>query len=1626
MDAGDYETNTLLIDNLSAISFRIYEPIASQSSAYTFNASDVEDALRSDGHLVYMDSVRYGIWCFYLTTSDNAGPGLPERIGLHARMEVCGYPLGLVSDGNLDFVGLLKNRPSVANHISTPNSSSSTGSGLDMRAHAFGFPPTPVVVEGKVASMPAVEHKGYSSVPAKEIHEFFITAVLSSLTAHFCRAVGAILLNHRTVLLPQHAFNPGDADWNQAPRASALATFRVYLTTTGSLVVSLHVSALQGLVSSDDVLRSSLLHAGPTVLAAPFGTFGHLQGVVDTENQLAADGAFGQSPDAQVGRLRSEHNDRFLQWKMMCLRLFQMRGMSPSLLDGCSWLNVHFFQRKPYEQRADGRRTPLAGSGLTAPWPAVLCFRKPKIGPGLDLPPDKALPGAGSDTLDPLNRAKLWCQGSSEREDAIARKKKEREAEAEHPRTHPPQVNGCSPIATWRGSAAAAPAPAATPAATPAAAGAPASAPGIMYPTPPDGMPGVTPSVDGGAAQSPPGHAGASASGEAQRAAPQSDAGGMDLEGFSSGGEAAEPKHEHAAAAFHEENLFGDLGEDMFEGNELTDADFNFFDEQPGPEEPMDVSDPPETDPSANRLQEDAAARHARDQPAQPVANAAEPSAQAQPAGLPFAKPELRHARSTLAEESRRQTTNAEAVHRNAAIGHKRQPSPFNPETVFKRVRASIRPASPPASAASQGGRRPSIFDRVEVDPAWSMASRKYAYKGLFDYRSAAAKSDANRTPQPGSPFTTGCLLGSSRQRRNLRELPPDIGTILARLAGGAARHMSHQDDAPSDSGDSSSASSDEDETGPAGRVASSPAKSSAVRRRLEDDVMSMAASMRDLDNMSVDSPAYTTNELAHLSASELPEFSISKYFADPEPVPLRISVSDDDFITVAQILAEQAACGVLKLAPSRPTSEVQDLRRSLVHAVRYSVRGLQSCLPRSLEGASRCKLRRFTEVQDVPLLGQPHGRAQLRPADYPKPNIFPIPTPHVELRRNDSQLSVLPSAVGFWDTLGLGPAKGPKNVVAVCVVPPIEGIRDDAAAFLDRVQSTYESMRLGAFERLSVASHPVADGVAVLPTDHDAASPGLGLGANRSAYTEHMAGLAKALAGLSAAEKNFVVYFAYAPENPSSVVDGCSAFQELFEHYKRCMADRKKAVSNELALQLVPLDSVASDTSLVVLSPSECARLCLETYDRCTLFGGPMPSPAVMLEKALPRGIDFKLVASPSPSLLRENSYIHVAYARSVDERWVSAAWTDNRGSSQSMASYCLGRRGRPMSRTMAEVIHEIWETTYELVSTCKVHWRVVVAKSGPMEQYEAECWTSLAQQETRALMSLVLLTVDSDPSLQLVPLPPAIPDSAPAVFYGTPASTPQPFSVLSPDQSANNPPTPHANAPTPSMGGGATTPADSSSSSQPPSQSQPQQQLMTSSSNPPDLLDSNGDTTIVDTTETTWGVVVSHRLNNSPSLTDLNPALASGYLVKRAGPRQDDCPVAMEVNVIYGDTGAVSLPGAAGVVGPAAVPGGGGGALPGAAGVPWSPRMGQAAAVGSGGGGVGVSVSSGVPGTGMVRVVASSTVYDALLREMLTYFRGLGTLARARGVVEKETDVRPWHVAVVEKAVRALYLLM
>lgn len=558
--------------------------------------------------------------------------------------------------------------------------------------------------------------------------------------------------------------------------------------------------------------------------------------------------------------------------------------------------------------------------------------------------------------------------------------------------------------------------------------------------------------------------------------------------------------------------------------------------------------------------------------------------------------------------------------------------------------------------------------------------------------------------------------------------------------------------------------------------------------------------------------------------------------------------------------------------------------------------------------------------------------------------NLFQIPSPHFEMKRSENKLSVLPSAVTFWESLGLGPSNGTKDITSMCIFPDFAGVKDDVDGFLDRMHSVYESLKLGSFGRLTASvefpsgllAYPVDKTNEVLPGTASIMSPGL-LGS--------LSKLSDILSHLPAKETNFVIYFVYSSRMPGAIVESCYAFHQLHARYKKLVAGSRKPVENAMALQLVPIDFVASSKSLVTPTPTELVRLAIETYDRCSLFRGTTPSPAVVLEQPLPRVIDFKMSTNPSASLLHENKCLHMAYAQSIDERWVTAAWTDNRGSQQMTSSYCLGRKGKALATPLADVIHEMWETTCDVISGLKVQWRLIITKCGFMDQAEIDLWSNLAQMESkseaRASVTLTLLTVDTDPSLQLMPPQVRIASSAPSFFYTTPVSTPQP-SILSPEQT-NNPPTPSLR--------------NDSYSAYPNSAPTP---TGTTANNNTEA-ESEADATLVDMTDQTWGAILSHRLSNSASLVDpwaSPPALASGYLVKRSGSQLQDPPSLLEVNIVHSE--------------------------------------------------------------------ASPRAYEALLREMLTYFMGLGTLARARGMTERETDVRPWHVAAAEEGCRGVYLLM
>ncbi|KAF4452614.1 hypothetical protein F53441_4553 [Fusarium austroafricanum] len=1518
METSEYETNTLSINNIASIAFRIYEPPIDQSHSFQSSALEIQSILRDQGKLVSYDADRVGIWIFQVVSKDGTSKAVSFPPG--ASLEASGYTLGMVEEGTLEPVALQKSRipgnttqNAINNTPSTAPAEASNRNPLISPTQVTGGALADV---GSQSSAQAADTRPTQPVP-KIIYEQFIIAVISSVAFAFCSQSMAIPLNYRTVLIPSAQTDTNEHERGSLQADPVVGTFKTYLTTTGSLVITLSFSYCKNLATVDDILAGDSPSLSSSVLAAPYGVFATKQHFANGDAQ-GSDRNLAQTPNPQALSARSVLDTHDSLWKHSCLKALEYCGLNPSSFKSCLWVNLLI--SKPISQDADGDSK---RSRATVPWPGTLCFRKKPMEVSTTHRIGDTMLSGHEECHDPLGDARGWFTNASEREERVSKRKAERAhaapKEVNGANTQAQNLTGQSPLTVRRPSTAAA---------------------GVMYPTPPDAIQqhlGVTPSIDGAISSPnnpPPTLAVVDADITMPTATPMAD-----TENDAWGGN-HEPKRERSDSnniLGDSDDIMNDMGEDVFGDHDVTEDDFNFFDGPDGNDLDIDMPDlqptplppPPQVMPPPMVSQQES----------QKVLEP-QPEAKTKPKihDSVFAKPELKHARSSLNDELNHR---AKPERSNST---KRGSSPFDPATVFKRVRASLAsPVQENLSLQALPRRKSSIFEKVEFDPKIPLINKKYEQGGAFDF---SKEQDNGESRRDAHSYSRDEYLERQRKLKQASKSLPG-GSLIRSLTGvdTAVTHTSpHRLNGNASISEDSDLESDGDDMSSLSGGPVSPVKSSVKRTVVDDDALSQATTSREAELVDDATDEQLAIELPKLSKTESPEMLLHRFFSDPEPLNVDVALSNQDFVEVAQIITEQAATGRLEIGSDHKDESSVSLATMRGHELdiaRNSIQLLNNIIPSNLGSPTAVRLKGLLEIQDLPLVGQP-SRLQPRPIPGRDPNaeqlrannLYQIPVPHLEVRRSETKLSVLPSSMSFWEGLGLSPSWGAKDITALCIFPGWKGMADHVGSFIGRLKSVYESLKLGTLNNLPLPGD-WDDGVLPYEVDRISTSPDATVTGHGSALVESMEVLRSSLSEWKSKDKNLVIYFVYSPDNPASIIEGCTAFYRCFDEYNDLLATRRESPQNELVLQLVSSDIISSTTSLVVPSPPDMIKLCIETYDRCTLFldaefGGPTPAPAVMLEQPPPRMIDFKLTTSPSQSLMHENSCLHVGYAESLDGRWITAAWTDNRGQRQATTSYSITRSRTPdrsVSQHKAAIIAEIWATTLTMISIWKVHWRVIITKSGPMDQREVEWWQAASTLDDKYSFTMILMSVDTNPSLQLVPPTVKIPHAATSAFYSTPVSTPQ-ANIVSPEQTTT-PATPMRDnstlAATPTADGAAEVDADSF---------------------------------LVDATDQTWGAIVGHRLCNSTTLLEVRPALASGYLIKRTGIKLEDPPVVMEVNLVHTE--------------------------------------------------------------------ATPRAYEPLLREMLCYFRGLGTLARARGVVDREMDVRPWHIAAAEKGVRALHLLL
>jgi mediator of RNA polymerase II transcription subunit 13, fungi type len=1448
--------------NFASINYEYFEPQGLSPGIARKLLQRLEASWRQEGRLVHCDTLRDGIWAFQ--SAPNTSTDSPISKGTSTETSIVdaqGIRLVSREKGIFEPASLARSKHAPPNALNTPNSSSSPSSSLDAsirNAQALNSratqdngmqePPTP----SPGLKQPSKPDDAWPSM--REVHEGFISAVLGSLVYFLCRDECFVPLNSRTLIL-NHSKPVGRGGFAsrslQVANAITLATLDISLTSLGTLVVKAHSdtgSGLQSLV--DDTGATNVLEPGAALWLAPGGNAAKLYGTSD-EKSLPASSSSQLQASATDSKLNNFSEASMKSWQSKCLEWLSAKGINTAAIESGGWLFVQVLGAHSPYSKSEHQGIPILEGLTVVPWPAVLCFQTSSSATRDSQPDGRHV----NDSRDPVSFAENWFTGKDERANIMLKRQKERQiSEARSKEQADVEARALqsaiySPAALRRGSNA-----------------------GAMYPTPPDAIHhpvGATPSFDG--AGSTPGNLNPFIQQDASAIAQTSSGISMGMAGSDAELWGSSIKKERAisSAQFNEnenendaDNMFGDMGGDLFGTiTDITDADFNnFFDEpdevqlHPRASDAVDFKQPPAS----------IAPEESRDVKKSNINGMNTPDIimheQHESGGKEDEK-----AMSSQMEivPSGKNNGISKAVSKPPPTEqHIFQPPvepPFNQEGIYRRLTHG-----PLAASQKDPARRSSLFDKVDFEKALSSVDKKYGAHGQFNF--SPEKKSTKRTDVTTLPQTEYL---SSRKRIENNEPPSNNFARIWMDEAVTEKVESHEKMEFLMDSDGMSQMSEQDDTSNTTDDPSFLPRIGLERNWLAENTQGdgMDASF---DPMAIDFEQSASTPQS-ISGSQMPlldadpaDWSLTTYFTSPEPEVQLNTLTDLDRMATAQILADQAVSGTLQLP--KVSGNETPLRPNKATTTRELMRSVTKAAMSYFKDTTTCTMRSFLDIQGIPVLNQglrlparpinPRGPNPLDPRLH---NPFPIPPPQLEVRRSDSKLSILPPAINFWENLGLSPCKGAKDINAVCIYPNIDGVAASANTLLEQMRSVYESFRLGSHDR--VVSKDLVDGLMSFPFDPDQKNGT----ANTTALNQTVGRLSKILSAVPLEEKNLVVYFVYSSDNAPLLVNICSSFHVLFNAYRKSLLDRKEKSFNELVLQLIPLDFISSPTSIVAPLPSEYARLAMEVYDRCIDFASSSSSPGIMLEQPLPKSIDFKLNATPSASVLQENTCLHIAYAQSIDDRWVTAAWTDNRGTQQMTASYCLGRKNEPISRAFAEIANEIWETTLDFVSHKKIHWRVMIARVGVMDPSEMDFWTSLSSAEANAQVSLTLITVQTDPSLRLLPPALTLTPNGNSAQSTTPVSTPQ-HSIVSPENS--------------------TTPARD-----------------VTAATPNEPVEPDADARLIDYMDQSWGAVLAHRLNNSNSLLELNPALISGYLIKQGGTNSDDPPIVIEVNIVYSE---------------------------------------------------------------------------------------------------------------------------
>ncbi|RLV96061.1 Mediator of RNA polymerase II transcription subunit 13 [Spathaspora sp. JA1] len=318
----------------------------------------------------------------------------------------------------------------------------------------------------------------------------------------------------------------------------------------------------------------------------------------------------------------------------------------------------------------------------------------------------------------------------------------------------------------------------------------------------------------------------------------------------------------------------------------------------------------------------------------------------------------------------------------------------------------------------------------------------------------------------------------------------------------------------------------------------------------------------------------------------------------------------------------------------------------------------------------------------------------------------FKLPIVKTRVHKNDNIVNINSIGLEYWKYLNFSPPNQQVKNFQIVLISEV----DCGDNFLNLVINNYHECNFGAIARVNLST------VETRP-DLDSISNGLLL-VNKEEqlnYSEFYIQVNRKLISLVELIKldlinktnNFeftqplLLLFVNFDDNINSMIQ----IGKLFRNFKSALTQHQLPLVN-IFTKVIPANLIIRNSNLKILSNYKLSKISMNLYNQCpnistTTATTTATSIYTSIVKDPPSKIQFKFM-NTKDSDNTDDIFLHVAYERSIDKNWFSAAWTDPFGLiTHTKSWYCNGstsHRSPPgTARDIVSITDDIWQISIE-----------------------------------------------------------------------------------------------------------------------------------------------------------------------------------------------------------------------------------------------------------------------------------------------------------------------------------------